>query len=262
MRTKLISILTAALLISAGAVFAQDNMSGEQIAQKVHDTNKSSQGIVLKGKMTLAGVGGGSSEARSMVLLAYDNAGLSNGIFRFTDSSYRGTTMLTIERRGKENLQYLFLPSVGSPRQIEGSDREKNFVDTDFSNEDLGGSRISDYTYNRLPDRKAGNYDCYMIERFPKNKSSKYSKHVVTIDKATMIPVDVQFYAKSGRVVKTMRASNIKQISGNIRVPMNLQVVDIEKRHQTVIDVSFAQEKNINRGYFNRNRLNMQWAEQ
>jgi hypothetical protein len=43
---------------------------------------------------------------------------------------------------------------------------------------------------------------------------------------------------------------------------MNLQVVDIEKRHQTVIDVSFAQEKNINRGYFNRNRLNMQWAEQ
>ena len=262
MRTKLISILTGALLVAAGALHAQDNMSGEQIAQKVHDTNKSSQGVVLKGKMTLAGVGGGSSESRSMVLLAYDKNGLSNGLFRFTDSSYRGTTMLTIERAGKENLQYLYLPSVGSPRQIEGSDREKNFVDTDFSNEDLGGSRISDYTYNRLPDRKAGNYDCYMIERFPKSRSSKYSKHVVTIDKATMIPIDVQFYAKSGRVVKTMRASNIKQISGNIRVPMNLQVVDIEKKHQTIINVSHAQEKNINRGYFNRNRLNMQWAEQ
>jgi len=227
----------------------------------VHDTNKSSQGIVLKGKMTLSAVGGGSPESRSMILLAFDKDGLANGVFRFTDSSYRGTTMLTVERKGQENLQYLYLPSVGSPRQIEGSDREKNFVDTDFSNEDLGGSRISDYTYNRLPDRKAGTYDCYMIERFPKNKSSKYSKHVVTIDKATMIPIDVQFYAKSGRVVKTMRASNIRQIGGNVRVPMNLQIVDIEKRHQTVIDISVAQEKNVNRGYFNKNRLNMQWAE-
>jgi outer membrane lipoprotein-sorting protein len=262
MKTKLISALSAALLIATGAAYAQDNMSGEQIAQKVHDTNKSAQGVVLKGKMTLAGVGGGASESRSMVLLAYDNGGQSNGVFRFTDSSYRGTTMLTIERKGQENLQYLYLPSVGSARQIEGSDREKNFVDTDFSNEDLGGSRISDYTYNRLPDRKAGTFDCYVIERFPKNRSSKYSKHVVTIDKATMIPIDVQFYAKSGRVVKSMRASNIKQISGNIRVPMNLQVVDIEKKHQTIINVSHAEEKNINRGYFNRNRLNMQWAEQ
>jgi hypothetical protein len=73
-----------------------------------------------------------------------------------------------------------------------------------------------------------------MIERFPKNKSSKYSKHVVTIDKATMIPIDVQFTRSQGGVVKTMRASNIKQISGNVRVPMNLQIVDIEKKHQTI----------------------------
>jgi outer membrane lipoprotein-sorting protein len=261
MKTKLISALSAALLIATGAAYAQDNMSGEQIAQKVHDTNKSAQGVVLKGKMTLAGVGGGASESRSMVLLAYDNGGLSNGA-SCLQIHPTGEHNAYQCKEGAGNLQYLYLPSVGSARQIEGSDREKNFVDTDFSNEDLGGSRISDYTYNRLPDRKAGTFDCYVIERFPKNRSSKYSKHVVTIDKATMIPIDVQFYAKSGRVVKSMRASNIKQISGNIRVPMYLQVVDIEKKHQTIINVSHAEEKNINRGYFNRNRLNMQWAEQ
>jgi len=59
-----------------------------------------------------------------------------------------------------------------------------------------------------------------------------------------------------------MKAAGIKQISGSINVPMHMEVVDIEKRHKTVINVSTAQEKNINRGYFNRNRMSMQWAEQ
>lgn len=262
MKKTLIPLLAASVTLLTLWNGSAQQLTGEQIAQKVHDTNKSAAGIVLKGRMTLSDAAGGSAESRAIVLLAYTNNGLTSGLFRFTDSSYRGTTMLTFERSGKENLQYLYLPSVGSPRQIEGSDREKNFVDTDFSNEDLGGSRISDYTYNKLPDKKAGNLDCYVIERFPKSRSSKYSKHVVTIDKATLVPVEVQFYAKSGRIVKTMRAAGIKQISSSIHVPMYLEVVDIEKKHRTVINISSAQEKNINRGYFNRNRLNMQWAEE
>ena len=260
-KTMILSLALVFAVFMSGTSGAQQ-LTGKDIAQMVHDMNKSDSGIILKGKMTLSSINGGSSESRSIILLTFRKQGLSNGLFRFTDSSYRGTTMLTVERHGKENLQYLFLPSVGSPRQIEGSDREKNFVDTDFSNEDLGGSRISDYTYNKLPDKKAGNIDCFVIERFPKSKSSKYSKHVVTIDKATLVPIEVQFYAKSGRIVKTMRSGSIKKISSSINVPMYLEVVDIEKKHKTVINISSAQEKKINRGYFNRNRLGMQWAEQ
>jgi len=262
MKRRLIPVLSSVLLLAAGLLSAQDNMSGEQIARKAHESNKSSMGILLKGKMTLAGVGGGASDNRSVVLITYNKNGLSKGLVRFIDSSYRGTTMLTEERKGRDNLQYLYLPSVGSPRQIEGSDREKNFVDTDFSNEDLGGSRIEDYTYKRLADKKAGSYDCYVIERYPRKSSSRFSRHVVTIDKSSMLPVEVKFYARSGRLVKNMKAGNIKQVNGSINVPMHMEVVDIEKRHRTVIDVSTAQEKNINRGYFNRNRMSMQWAEQ
>ncbi len=261
-KTMVLLLSAGCIFITAGVLRAQANLTGEQIARKAHEANKSAQGLVLKGKITLSAAGGGQAESRSVMLVSYSSSGLTSALIRFTDSSYRGTTMLTIEREGRDNLQYLYLPSVGSPRQVEGSDREKNFVDTDFSNEDLGGSRISDYTYSRLPDRKAGSLDCYVIERMPKNRSSRYSKHVVIIDRATMIPVDVQFYAKSGRVVKSMRSGNIKQISGSITLPMRIEVVDIEKRHQTVIDVSSAMEKSVNRGYFNRNRMNTQWAEQ
>jgi len=244
------------------AAGAQDNLSGEEIAKKVHSSNRSSSGIVLKGQITMKNMENGKSESRKAIVMTVTRSGNTQALIRFTDSSYSGTTMLTIEREGKDNLQYLYLPSVGSARQIEGSDRENNFVDTDFSNEDLGGSRIADYTYKRLADQKIGGSDCYVIERYPKNGSSKYSKHVVVIDKATPIPISVQFYARSGRLVKTMRAGQIKNIGNNINIPTYLEVTDIEKKRQTALSVWDAKEKSVNQGYFNRNRMNVKWAEE
>ncbi len=260
---KIISLIIAGGLLSlVGLASAQDNLSGEEIAKKAHSVNKSASGIFLKGQLSMKNMVNGSTESRKAVVLTVTKGGLTQALIRFTDSSYSGTTMLTVERPGKDNLQYLFLPSVGSPRQIEGSDRENNFVDTDFSNEDLGGSRIADYNYKRLADQKAGASDCYVIERLPKSSSSKYSKHIVVIEKATMIPLSVQFYGRSGRVVKTMRAGQIKNIGNNINIPMYLEVVDIEKKRQTVLSVTAAEEKVLNQGYFNRNRMSAKWAEQ
>jgi hypothetical protein len=260
---KNISLLLAGGLLSlAVSASAQDNLSGEEIAQKAHSSNKSAAGIILKGRLSMKNIESGSTESRKAVVMTATKGGQTQALIRFTDSSYGGTTMLTVERAGKDNLQYLYLPSVGSPRQIEGSDRENNFVDTDFSNEDLGGSRIADYHYKRLADQKNGASDCYVIERFPKSSASKYSKHVVVIDKATMIPLSVQFYGRSGRVIKTMRAGQIKNIGNGINVPMYLEVVDIQKKRQTVLSVEFAQEKSLNQGYFNRNRMNVKWAEE
>jgi outer membrane lipoprotein-sorting protein len=260
---KTISFITAGIVITfAAAASSQDNLTGEEIVKKAHAANRSASGILLKGQLAMKDMGTGSSESRKAVVMTITKGGLTQALIRFTDSSYSGTTMLTIEREGRDNLQYLYLPSVGSPRQIEGSDRENNFVDTDFSNEDLGGSRISDYTYKRLADQKNGANDCYVVEKYPKNSASKYSKHVVLIDRATLVPFGAQFYGKSGRVIKTMRAGQIKNIGSGINIPMNLEITDLQKKRQTVLSVDLAQEKALNQGYFNRNRMSAKWAEQ
>lgn len=237
-------------------------LSGRDVAQKVHDSNRSVLGIVLKGQMNLKNLKTGSSESRGVVALSVRTGGLSKSLFRFTDSSYSGTTFLTLERAGSDNLQYLYLRSVGSPRQIEGSDREDYFVDTDLSNEDLGGSRVDDYTYKRLPDQNIGGKDCYVIERYPKNRSSNFSKHDVIIDKTTMLPLSMKSYSRAGRVVKTMRSGQFRKVGNGIYVPMYMKVVDFPRKHQTIFRVNSAVETRVNRGYFNRNRMNMRWAEQ
>jgi hypothetical protein len=59
-----------------------------------------------------------------------------------------------------------------------------------------------------------------------------------------------------------MRAGQVKNIGNGINIPMYLEVVDIQKKRQTVLNVTSAQEKSLNQGYFNRNRMSARWAEE
>ena len=250
--------ITSVVLVSQAPA---DNLTGKAIAQRARDTNKSRIGMVVKGTLVLKNLKNGSAENRSFVTLSTRMGGLSRSLFRFTSSSYSGTTFLTIERKSSNNLQYLYLKSVGSPRQVESSDKEKSFVDTDLSNEDMGGAKIRDYTYKRLADRKVGGKECYVIEKYPKNRSSKFSKHLLVIEKATFVPLLSKGYNRSGRVIKTMKAVDVRKI-GSVHVPYSVTVTDIVKRHRTVMKVQSAAERRSSRGYFNKNRLKMRWSVQ
>lgn len=262
-KTKKICTPVLAFLVALGmnSKASAGELSGKDIARRARDANRSNTGVVVKGTLVLNNLKNAGTQRRSFVTMTSRNRGLSRSLFRFTSSSYRGTTFLTIERRGRSNLQYLYLKSVGSPRQVESSDREKNFVDTDLSNEDMGGAKIEDYTYKRLADRKIAGKNCYVIEKYPKSRSSKFSRHLVIIDKSTFVPVASKGYNRAGRVIKTMRAKEIRRV-GSVHVPYRVTVTDISQRHRTTMKVTTAKEKRVNRGYFNKNRLRMRWSVQ
>ena len=256
-------VLAAVISLFAGVyVTAADSLDGTQIAKMAENANESQSGVVTKGYIELKNLAANSSEKRAFVILAKSKGEGKQVLFRFTDSSYKGTTFFAqSEPGGAKTSQYIFLKSVGSPRQIEASDKEKNFVDTDASNEELGGAVLADYNYNRIADAKVDGADCYVLEKTPK-KASKYQKHIVSIDKATMIPLMVKSYGRDGRVVKTIHATNIKKVGAKMFVPYNVEITDIEKKHRTVIAVSNAAEKNISSGYFSKTRMNAAWAEE
>jgi len=259
MKKLLIILLTLSILpISTYA----ENLTGRDIAKMVDSANQSEMGLVIKGSMILKDLTSGDIEKRKYCNLSTKVNGLKRTLFRFESSSYKGTTFLTIEKPNKKNIQYLYLKSIGSPRQVESSDKENNFLDTDIANEDLGGVNINEYNYNRLADRKIGDVDCYVIEQYPKSKISKYQKHTIIIDKQRLIPIAVKAYNKGGRLVKTIREKDIRKIGKNIFYPFEMIITDIQKKHQTIVKLESAKEKIINRGYFNKNRMNRTWAEE
>ncbi|MCX8094081.1 MAG: outer membrane lipoprotein-sorting protein, partial [Candidatus Goldbacteria bacterium] len=103
--------------------------------------------------------------------------------------------------------------------------------------------------------------DCYVVERYPKSKSSKFSKHIVFIDKTTLKTLIMKSYSKEGRLVKTIKQDKIKKV-GDIYEATEITVTDTEKKHSTVLKITDIIEKDINRGYFSKDRMGKKWAEE
>jgi len=259
MKTKTLSLILIISILFPLYVTAEKQLTGRQIAEMVDKANSSKIGIVSKGVLILKDLKSGDVEKRRFTILSVKDKGLKRMLFRFTDSSYKGTTFLTIEKPNGDKLQYLFLKSVGSPRQVEASDKENSFVDTDIANEDMGGIDINDYNYKRLKDRKLAGKDCYVIERYPKYKGSKYKKHLIFIDKETLLPLAVKSYSKQGRVIKTIRLEDIRKIGKDIYTAFKMIITNIPDKHQTIVQLTEAKEQRINRGLFNKNRMSRKW---
>ena len=257
MKKILILFLSFAALVSA-----KDTLTGRQIMQKMKDANTTSLGIFIKGKLEIQNLKTGYKDERSYISLTAKQNGLTKSLFRFTDSSYRGTTFLAIEKKKGPNIQYLYLPSIGSPRQVSASDKENNFLDTDIANEDLGGVSIDDYTYKHLSDRTVNGKDCYVVERYPKNKHSKYSKHLMIIEKDILLPIAAKSYGKDGRVVKIMKGFGVLTLSKNLHILKRMVITDLSRQHRTIVNITLAKEKKNNLGYFNKNRMNLTWKEE
>jgi hypothetical protein len=257
------AIVSAVIILGLfGMVQAADNLTGKDIIEKFQAANLSAKGVVSKAEFVLKDLVSGSVEKRKIISISASENGLKRMVFRFLDSINKGTTFYSVEKPDKSKVSYIFLKSIGSARQVESSDKEKNFIDTDIANEDMGGSDIGDYVYTRLEDKKIGDLDCYQIEKVPVNKNSKYEKHLVYIDKASMVAVASKSYGKDGRVVKTIKQDDIRKIGEGIYAAFKTSVTDVERKHETDIVALEMVEKNVNKGYFNKGKLDVKWSEE
>ena len=55
-------------------------------------------------------------------------------------ASVRGSRFLTIENQGKDNDQWIYLPSLGKVRRLAASEGAGSFMGTDFSYDDISSS--------------------------------------------------------------------------------------------------------------------------
>ena len=256
---RLMITAVVAVFLSASAAAGGNGLTGKEIAEKANEANLSSKGLVTKGEVILKDLSGQSEEKRPFIILAKDTGGKRSMLFRFTGSSYKGTTFLTCEKENGGAVQYIYLNSIGSARQVESSDKENSFVDTDISNEDMGGGNTDDYEYKRIEDKTIRGYECYGIERYPKDKSSRYSRHVLYLDKESLLPVMAKSYTKEGRIAKTIMTDGIEKTSQGVFTAKKMEVTDIDAKHATVVISESAEEKDIPSGYFNKNRMGKAW---
>lgn len=266
---KLIMVICGMLCLTAGMCFAADipaydkansASDGKAIADQVDQANRPKQDLLVFAVMTLKS-GDSVSDTRKMILKTKTYGDVQRALFRFMDSLKRGTTFLTIEHKGEDNEQYLYLPSMGRPRQIATADRQNDFEDTDLTNEELGGRKVEDYTYQRRKDAKVRGREAYVIVAKSKDANARFPRYIAWIDQATFVPLQAKIYNKDNKLQKVMVAGNIKQV-GSIHLPFTTVAKDLLREHTTILSVKEAKaDTGLDGTLFDKNKMGTTWKE-
>ena len=116
----------------------------------------------------------------------------------------KGTRLLTWNHRGKDNDQWLYLPSIKRVKRISARGQSGSFMGSEFSYEDLVNFWwVEKYDYKFVKDQKVGARDTWLVERTPKSKDSGYSKQIMWIDKEYLGALRCDFYDRKGKLLKT-----------------------------------------------------------
>jgi hypothetical protein len=181
---------------------------GEEIAKKVEKMGEGyggensqmqmllydAQNNVIKRKMTFV-----STELPSVG---------KKSLMEFTlPADVKGTKLLTWSHQDEDDSQWLYLKSLRRVKRIISRSKRSSFMGSEFSYEDFGSQQPEKYTHNFIKEDDK----TWTLEKIPKDKSSGYSKQVVTLKKETGNAIAVDYYNLKKKLFKQATFSGFKQ---------------------------------------------------
>lgn len=202
-----------------------------EIAQKAYDRDDG-QDSWAEVEMSLID-SDGSSKVRKVIMAAKDFGELTKRYIKFTEPAViSGTAFLAIERYEDRDEQFLYLPSVRRVRRIAGDQKDRSFVNTDFTYEDLERRKVERDEFKLLGDGSHLGRSAWLLERRAKEEDdSQYERSVSWIDKSAFIVLKSEMY-KQGNLVKRMEAHELKKIDG-IWTITDVTMHDLVSNHKT-----------------------------
>ncbi len=121
------------------------------------------------------------------------------------------TAVLIYSHGLKPDDQWLYLPALKRVKRINSRNKSGPFVGSEFAFEDLGSQEVEKYSYKYLRDESCGDWECYVIERYPEYEYSGYTRQVGWIDKAEYHVVKIDFYDRKDALLKTLTYSGYQE---------------------------------------------------
>lgn len=154
----------------------------------------------------------------------------------------KGTALLTRENEGQSNDQWLYFPSRRRLQRIAQGRRSGYFMGTDFTYEDMDPEKPDQFSYAHLPEERIGDHLCYVIEARPADKqaarASGYGKRELWIRKDILFCIQVKFYDRQERLIKTRTHSDLVNLHGEVWRANRSFVDNLDKNHQTEVRIT------------------------
>jgi hypothetical protein len=82
---------------------------------------------------------------------------------------------------------------------------------SEFAYEDIASQEVEKYTYRYVRDEDCNGQDCLVIERYPTEAGSGYTRQVVWLDRQHYRPQRIDFYDRKNALLKTLTYSGYRQ---------------------------------------------------
>lgn len=206
--------------------------TADEIIDKVRENQMDYENSKTQAEMILIDEGG-KQETREIIMFEKkEEDDKITMLMRFlSPKSVEGVTLLSIENGDKI---YLYMPAYQKPRRIAGSSKQENFMETDFSYEDLS----MDYQ-NELYEKELikETEDQFVLEVIPDDENTFYRKFVLYVNKEQFYVEKVEFYDLDGELVKTLEIKEVKFDDEGKFTPMEMEMNNIIDKHQTQMNI-------------------------
>ena len=130
---------------------------------------------------------------------------------------------------------WIFLPTVSQPVRLSLAQRLTGQV----ANGDIARANFSgDYTPRLLKTEPVDGEPMHLLELTAVDRAVTYGRVLLWVQQAKSYPHKAEFYSLSGRLLKTCRYENFRQLGGNVR-PTRLVMTDaLRQGEESVLEYS------------------------
>jgi outer membrane lipoprotein-sorting protein len=112
---------------------------------------------------------------------------------------------------------WLYIPNVGKPIRITSL---QSVVGGVFNNADILNL---DYSTEYSVEKAAEEGKSYLLELKAKSGAVAYDRLKMRVDRASLTPTEIEAYAASGLLIKTLRFKDLKDFGGGLKRPATME---------------------------------------
>lgn len=122
-----------------------------------------------------------------------------------------GTAFLSFTHAEGPDDQWLYLPALKRVKRIASNNKSGPFMGSEFAYEDISSQEVPKYTYKYMGDETLDGVAHFVVERYPTDKKSGYTKQVVWYDQDEYRPMKIDFYDRKEALLKTLTYHEYQQ---------------------------------------------------
>ncbi|NIR48249.1 MAG: outer membrane lipoprotein-sorting protein [Phycisphaerae bacterium] len=123
----------------------------------------------------------------------------------------KGTAFLSFTHKVGADDQWLYLPALKRVKRIASNNKSGPFMGSEFAYEDIASQEVEKYTYKFLREEIYEGQEVFVIERYPVDKKSGYTRQVGWVDKDHYRPLKIDFYDRKNALLKTLTYHGYQQ---------------------------------------------------